>query len=65
MTATVINDHFFLKYRELLDAEALHEGSLDPATALAEGRVRVRGDLRAIVEAVSVLAAAHARLRAR
>jgi len=47
------------------DAEALHEGSLDPATALAEGRVRVRGDLRAIVEAVSVLAAAHARLRAR
>jgi len=47
------------------DAEALHAGALDPATALAEGRVRVRGDLRAVVELVSVLAEAHARLRAR
>jgi hypothetical protein len=47
------------------DAEALHAGALEPSAALAAGRVRVRGDLRAIVEAVSVLAEAHARLRAR
>jgi hypothetical protein len=47
------------------DAEALHAGELDPATALTEGRVRVRGDLRAVVELMSVLAEAHARLRAR
>jgi len=47
------------------DAAALHEGSLDPAAALAEGRVKVRGDLRAVVDAASLLADAHARLRAR
>jgi hypothetical protein len=45
------------------DAEALHAGSIGPARALAEGRVRVRGDLRAVVEAVGFLAAAHGSLR--
>jgi hypothetical protein len=49
----------------MADAEALHRGDLDPATALTEGRIRVRGDLRAVVELVGVLAEAHARLRAR
>lgn len=47
------------------DADALHTGGLDPATALTEGRVRVRGDLSAVVELVGVLVEAHARLRAR
>jgi len=47
------------------DAEALHEGRLDPATALGEGRVRVRGDLHAVVVAAGLLAAAHAVLRGR
>ena len=47
------------------DAEALHAGDLDPATALTSGRIRVRGDLRSVVELVSVLAEAHARLQAR
>jgi hypothetical protein len=45
------------------DAEALHDGRLEPSTALAEGRIRVRGDLRGVVEAVGLLAAAHAALR--
>jgi hypothetical protein len=45
------------------DAAALHEGRLEPATALAEGRIRVRGDLRGVVEAVGLLSAAHASLR--
>ena len=49
----------------MADAEALHRGELDPATALAEGRVRVRGDLRAVVDAVALLADAHRRLRDR
>lgn len=49
----------------LEDAEALQSGSLRPADALAEGRVRVRGDLRAVVEGIELLAAASALLRAR
>jgi hypothetical protein len=49
----------------IADAAALHDGELDPARALTEGRVRVRGELRAVVEAVTVLAAAHAAMRAR
>jgi hypothetical protein len=47
------------------DAEALHEGTLDPARALTEGRVKVRGDLRQVVEGAAVLAAAHEALRGR
>jgi hypothetical protein len=47
------------------DAEALHDGSLTPAVALTEGRLRVRGDLRAVVDAVGLLASAHAAMRAR
>lgn len=49
----------------IADAAALHRGELDPARALTEGRVRVRGDLGAVVALASVLADAHARLRAR
>jgi len=49
----------------MADAEALHRGDLDPAGALATGRVRVRGDLRAVVTMVGVLADAHAELRGR
>ena len=49
----------------LLDAEALHDGSLDPARALIEGRIRIRGDFRAVVDAMGLLAAAHEALRAR
>jgi hypothetical protein len=45
------------------DAAALHDGRLEPSTALAEGRIRVRGDLRGVVEAVGLLSAAHASLR--
>jgi hypothetical protein len=44
------------------DARALALGLLDPADALAEGRVRVRGDLAALVAGQEVLAAASARL---
>jgi hypothetical protein len=47
----------------MADVEALHTGALDPARALTEGRVRVRGDLRSVVEAASLLAEAHASLR--
>lgn len=47
------------------DVQALHSGELDPARALTEGRVRVRGDLRAVVDAVDLLASAHAAMRAR
>ena len=39
-------------------------GELDPADALAAGRVRVRGDLAALVAGQDVLAAASARLGA-
>jgi putative sterol carrier protein len=39
-------------------------GQLDPADALAAGRVRVRGDLAALVAGQDVLAEATARLGA-
>jgi hypothetical protein len=44
------------------DASAIALGRLEPADALAEGRVRVRGDLAALVAAQSVLASASAQL---
>jgi hypothetical protein len=44
------------------DALALALGRLDPADALSEGRVRVRGDLAALVAGQEVLAAAASRL---
>ncbi len=44
------------------DALAMARGELDPAEALAAGRVRVRGDLAALVAGQDVLAAAAARL---
>jgi hypothetical protein len=40
------------------------QGALEPADALAAGRVRVRGDLAALVAAQSVLQAASAMLGA-
>jgi len=46
------------------DALAMARGELDPADALAAGRVRVRGDLAALVAGQDVLAAASARLGA-
>jgi hypothetical protein len=48
-----------LGYADALD---LALGRLDPADALAAGRVRVRGDLAALVAGQEVLAAAAARL---
>ena len=44
------------------DAAALAAGTLDPASALAEGRVRVRGDLAVLVAGQAILGAASARL---
>jgi hypothetical protein len=44
------------------DARALAAGALDPADALAAGRVRVRGDLAALVASQEVLAVAASRL---
>ena len=44
------------------DALALARGDLDPADALVAGRVRVRGDLAALVAGQDVLAAATQRL---
>ena len=44
------------------DALAMARGELDPADALAAGRVRVRGDLAALVAGQDVLATAAARL---
>jgi hypothetical protein len=44
------------------DALAMAQGALQPADALAAGRVRVRGDLSALVAAQSVLQAASAML---
>ena len=44
------------------DAAAMARGELDPGEALAAGRVRVRGDLAALVAGQDVLAAAAARL---
>jgi hypothetical protein len=53
-TATIV-----LGYAEAL---AMARGDLDPADALAAGRVRVRGDLAALVAGQDVLAEATARL---
>ena len=53
-TATIV-----LGYGEAL---AMARGELDPADALAAGRVRVRGDLAALVAGQDVLAAAATRL---
>ena len=53
-TATIV-----LAYPE---AVAMARGDLDPADALAAGRVRVRGDLAALVAGQDVLATATARL---
>jgi hypothetical protein len=53
-TATIV-----LGYAEAL---AMARGELDPADALAAGRVRVRGDLAALVAGQEVLAEAAARL---
>ena len=47
-----------------LEALAMACGQLDPADALAAGRVRVRGDLAALVAGQDVLAEATARLGA-
>jgi len=44
------------------DAAALARGELDAAGALAQGRVRVRGDLSLLVAAQGLLAAAAGRL---
>jgi putative sterol carrier protein len=55
-TATIV-----LGYPEAL---AMARGELDPADALAAGRVRVRGDLAALVAGQDVLAAAAERLGA-
>jgi SCP-2 sterol transfer family len=55
-TATIV-----LGYTEAL---AMARGELDPADALAAGRVRVRGDLAALVAGQDVLAEAAARLGA-
>jgi hypothetical protein len=44
------------------DALAMARGELDPADALAAGRVRVRGDLAALVAGQDVLAEAAVRL---
>jgi SCP-2 sterol transfer family len=44
------------------DASAMALGRLEPADALAAGRVRVRGDLSALVAAQSVLASASEQL---
>jgi len=44
------------------DAAAVARGELDPAQALAAGRVRVRGDLSVLVAGQAVLAAAAARM---
>jgi hypothetical protein len=46
------------------DALALALGRLDPADALSQGRVRVRGDLAALVAGQQVLAVAASRLGA-
>jgi ubiquinone biosynthesis protein UbiJ len=44
------------------DAAALARGAVDPARLVAEGRVRVRGDLAVLVTAQAILAEAAARL---
>ena len=55
-TATIVLGH--------ADARSMARGELDPADALAAGRVRVRGDLAALVAGQDVLAAAAAQLGA-
>ena len=44
-----------------LDAKSLHEGRFDSATALREGRVKVRGDMTLIIDALAWLQRAHPR----
>ncbi len=44
------------------DAAAMSRGELDPAEALGQGRVRVRGDLAVLVAGQALLAAARDRL---
>ncbi|HVB91298.1 MAG TPA: SCP2 sterol-binding domain-containing protein [Acidimicrobiales bacterium] len=44
------------------DARAMADGELDPADALATGRVRVRGELAVLVAGQTVLAAAATQL---
>jgi hypothetical protein len=44
------------------DAVALSRGELEPGSALATGRIRVRGDLSVLLAGQSVLAAAGAHL---
>jgi len=44
------------------DAAAMSRGDLDPAEALGQGRVRVRGDLAVLVAGQTLLAAAGDRL---
>ena len=44
------------------DAVALSQGRLDPAEALGQGRIRVRGDLAVLVAGQALLAAAAGRL---
>jgi SCP-2 sterol transfer family len=46
------------------DAAAMSRGELDPADAIRDGRVRVRGDLAVLVAAQSLLVAAAGRLEA-
>jgi hypothetical protein len=46
------------------DAAAMSRGELDPADAVTQGRVRVRGDLALLVAAQALLAAAGERLQA-
>jgi putative sterol carrier protein len=48
-----------------VDADAMHAGDLDPARALADGKLRIRGDLRAVVDAAALLSAAQVVLRRR
>jgi hypothetical protein len=44
------------------DAAAMSRGELDPADALVDGRIRVRGDLAVLVAAQALLVAASERL---
>ena len=46
------------------DAAAMSRGELDPADAIRDGRVRVRGDLAVLAAAQSLLLAAAGRLEA-
>ena len=43
-----------------LDATSLHAGQFDSATALREGRIKVRGDFSLVVGALAWLQRAHA-----